>query len=116
MIFQSLLLGLCSVVQCTTVATANTASTAVVTGRLRATPVETPFFKGMEVILDGGFSGFVQADGIFLIHNVPIGKTYMLKVKSPKLTYPPVRIDVSSSGFYLLFSIIANEYSQTFFY
>merc|ERR1711868_48915 len=57
-----------------------------------------PQFKGVEVYLDGGYIGFVQESGHFAIHHVPIGTTYILKVKSPKLTYPPLRIDVNTQG------------------
>jgi len=73
-------------------------NTVSIQGRIRPSPVEVPQFKGVEVYLDGGYIGFVQESGHFAIHHVPIGTTYILKVKSPKLTYPPLRIDVNTQG------------------
>jgi len=76
-------------------------NTVTVQGRIKPnqlTNFEVKSFEGIEVNLDGGFKGFVQADGQFSIHNVPHGTTYILKVNSPRLTYPPIRIDINTAG------------------
>lgn len=73
-------------------------SAVMIQGRIKPNQFEVQDYRSMEVYLDGGYTGFVQADGQFTIHNVPIGTTYIMKVKSPKLTYPPIRLDVNTSG------------------
>ena len=72
--------------------------TVTIQGRLQPTPYEAPQFKGLEVYLDNGLAGFVQENGQFAVHHVPVGTTFILKVKSPRLTYPSLRIDVNAAG------------------
>ena len=81
------------------------AQTVTIQGRLQPTPYEAPQFKGLEVYLDNGLSGFVQENGHFAVHHVPVGTTFILKVKSPRLTYPSLRIDVNAAGMLTVESI-----------
>jgi hypothetical protein len=43
------------------------------------------------------FNGFLQADGSFVVNNVP-SDSYIVEVVSPHYIFPPVRVDITSKG------------------